>query len=393
MKNLKAAIIEPVGGHSGMDYYDFGLCGGLASANIETTLYTCDETLPPKDVDFSFKPLYKKIYGDDFVLQRGFRFVWSSFKIIRDINKQEIDLCHYHFFHIGPLELFGVLLAKISRKIIFITVHDVESFVGKLSSNYLTKVVYRLADHLIVHNKYSQDELIRVWQVPEKKTSIIFQGNQFHTLAPIPQDEAKAHLNIDASKKVLLFFGQIKEVKGLDILLMALRQIADIQPNILLVIAGRVWKDDFEKYANLISELKIEEQCICHIHFISNEDVGIYFSSTDLVVLPYKRIYQSAVILMGMSYAKPVVVSNLPSMTEMHTDKETGFLFKSEDPKSLAETILYALENPELTKSVGENGYKLMRDTYSWETIGRKTAETYQKVLAANPQFKKVKRK
>lgn len=379
---LKAAIIEPVGGHSGMDYYDFGLCDGLVKAGVEATLYTCDETKIPPHASFKIKTFYKNIYGSDPAWQRGLRFLKGSWRALVDAKRSGIQICHFHFFHIGPLELFNVTLAKLMGIIVVATVHDIEAFVDKLTVPTLAKLVYKFVDQVIVHNRFSQEEVIRVWKVPVGKTSVIVQGNQFHAIdTKKEQSEAKEHLDIPTDRKILLFFGQIKSVKGLDILLKSMPEIIEKHPDVLLVIAGRVWKDDFEKYDEIIRQYGLEEFCICHIRFIPNDQVHYYFSAADLVILPYRNIYQSAVILMALSYKVPVLVSDLPAMAELIADGENGFLFKSEDSRALASKVVHILEHPHLLKSIGESGFELMANQYSWAEVGKQTAQKYQSLL------------
>ena len=73
---MKVAVIEPVGGHGGMDYYDFGLCGGLSEANVDVTLYTCDETAVKTAVPYTLRFPYRRIYGDAPAWMRGARYVY-----------------------------------------------------------------------------------------------------------------------------------------------------------------------------------------------------------------------------------------------------------------------------------------------------------------------------
>ena len=85
----------------------------------------------------------------------------------------------------------------------------------------------------------------------------------------------------------------IKSVKGLDVLLKAMPEIIKSNPNILLLIAGKPWRDDFSKYEDLINDLKIRKYCQLEIKFIDHKDVSSFYSASDIVVLPYRKIYKA----------------------------------------------------------------------------------------------------
>src|ERR1035438_6572801 len=78
IREISVAIIEPVGGHGGAHYYDFGLCRGLLVAGCRVSLYTCDETADPAIPGLCFHPFYQRIYGQGNRWLRGLRFVRSE---------------------------------------------------------------------------------------------------------------------------------------------------------------------------------------------------------------------------------------------------------------------------------------------------------------------------
>ena len=103
-----------------------------------------------------------------------------------------------------------------------------------------------------------------------------------------------------------------------------------------------------------------------------------YYCAADLVVLPYKKIYQSGVLVMTLSYGKPALVSDLPPLKEVVTDMQTAFLFESENSISLAEKLNLILLDPEKLEQVRINGKELINTKYDWNEIGRQTKQAYQ---------------
>jgi len=378
----KVAMIEPVGGHGGMDYYDFGLCAGLSDAGCDVTLYTCEKTTAAENAVFSMKHAYQKIYGDFPAWQRGIRYLLGSVNAVLSAVFSGTKICHFHFFHVGVMETFNIALAKLCRRRVVVTAHDVESFVESLSVPRLSLWAYKKADHIIAHNEISKSELIEKLHVAEEKITVIPHGNYLHMLQALPtQAEAKKILGLKDKAKVLLFFGQIKDVKGLDILLKAMPEVLRNHPDTTLLIAGRPWKSDFSEYNELIDKLGIRNNCTLNIRFIPDDEVAQFYAASDLVVLPYRRIYQSGVVLMTMSYGKAVLVSDLPGMTEVVTDEEDGFVFKQGSVDALSTRLIEVLDNETVRNEVASKGKLLMRDHYDWSLIGLKTKAIYQSLL------------
>jgi glycosyltransferase involved in cell wall biosynthesis len=170
----------------------------------------------------------------------------------------------------------------------------------------------------------------------------------------------------------------IKKIKGLDVLLNSLKAIVEKNPDVVLLIAGKVWENDFEIYQKIIDDNNLSDNCILHTRFIPHEDVGHYYCAADMVVLPYKKIYQSGVLMMTLSYERAALVSDLPPLKEVITDNENGFLFKSEDSESLSNRLNEILANREILEKVRVNGTKLITTKYDWHEIGRQTKRAYQ---------------
>lgn len=376
--NLKVAMIEPVGGHGGMNYYDFGLCGGLAAEGVDVVLHTCDETILPDRAGFTVRHTYSNIFGRAAAWRRGLHFVSGSVQAVYSAVRERRSIAHLHFFHVGVLSLMNVLLARLAGRKVVITAHDVESFVSSLEVPFMSRMAYQMAHRVIAHNRISRDELKARLQVPENKIAVIPHGNYLHALRPMPPVEvARVRLGITPHAKVLLFFGQIKEVKGLDILLSAMPSVLQHHPDAVLLIAGKPWKTDFGEYQAKIDELGIHDECFAHIRYIPDEDVPLYYGAADLVVLPYRRIYQSGVVLMAMSYGKAVLVSDIPGMLEVVQDQETGFVFRSGDVDDLMQRICAIFANQSIMVNVAKRGQRLMEVKYEWSVIGQLTKVVY----------------
>ena len=382
---IRVAVIEPVGGHSGMDYYDFGLCEGLVENGVGATLYTCDEVALRSEQNFPIKRYYEQIYGNSPVYIRGLRYIRGTLLSLIHAKKFHTNVIHFHVFHIGFLEFLNLVLCKLFRFRVVLSIHDIVPFAEGVSNQVFSKWSYRISDILMAHSRIGEQELKRLHQVDRKSVAYVPLGNYLYTASQLKSsDEARQILNIPLGKKVLLFFGQIKVVKGLDVLLEALAEVIKIRKDIVLVIAGKVWKDDFDKYQKIIDDNSLRKYCRLYIRYINDKELGTFFGAADLVVLPYRRIYQSAVLLTAIAYGRPVLVSDIGGMKEIIEHEYTGFLFTAEDKTDLAKQIAIILNDRSLMEQVVDNATELMVQKYSWKEIGRQTTVYYRQALSDN---------
>jgi D-inositol-3-phosphate glycosyltransferase len=382
--DLRVAVIEPVGGHGGMNFYDLSLCQGLVQAGAQATLYTCDKTTVTGNEGFAVRQPYRHIYGPSPAWRRGLRFLRGSLLGLLQAKRSGHRLAHFHFFHVGPLELFNVCWARCLGLCVVITAHDVEAFKEGLSVPRFLRWAYGAAHRVIAHSQIAKRELTQELLLPPDKVEVIRHGNYLAGVpAEVTPEAARAHLGLTAEMRVLLFFGQIKDVKGLDVLLRGFALARQADPLLHLVIAGRVWKTDFGRYQALIQRLQLAPFCSLHIRYIADAELPFFYRAADLVVLPYRRIYQSGVVLLAMSYGKPVLVSNIDGMLEVVNDEDTGFVFRSSEPEHLAQRLLQIFATPGRAAQVGLAGLRQVKLRNDWGLLGVQTLACYRRALQA----------
>jgi D-inositol-3-phosphate glycosyltransferase len=379
---IKVAIIDHLGAHgSSHHFYLFGQAQGLIANGIKVGLYTNIYTSNPGIKDLEFHQFYKGIFSKKSRILTAMRYFVGSIRSHFHARISSCNVFHYHIFGFSILVLFNMVLAKLLFAKIVLTIHDVRSFSDSNVSSFYTRLIYFFSDSILTHNRFSKHEILKFHEPLQSKISIIPHGNYLPFIkTQHDQESSRRRLDISLDSKVLLFFGMIKKVKGLDLLLRAMPKIIEENSEVILLIAGKPWKDDFSKYHNLINDLHINSNCLLHIKFISYDDVEYYYSASDIVVLPYNKIYQSGVLMMSLSYGKPVVLSDLDSFKEIIEDKKSALLFKSGDVKSLANIINNTFDSPKLLKNIGLNGLKLMKEKYNWKEIGKQTRDAYYKI-------------
>jgi len=379
----KVAIIDSLGAHgSSFHFYVFGQAKGLSKSGLDVSIYTNNVTNNPNYDEVKFYQYYKNIFGSRSRLLSGFRYIFGSILSLFHARFSGVKICNYHLFHVNILVLFDFLLTKMLMMKVVYTIHDVISFENANSSQKISNFIYNNADKILTHNNFSKEIFTKQYNKVSTEIDIIPHGNYLPFLN-IKTDKLKSRerLGIPKEKKILLFFGIIKKVKGLEVLLNSLKDVISVNKDVILVIAGRVWKNDFSIYQRIIDDNKLSDYCIIHNKFIPHEDVDYYYASADLVVLPYKRIYQSGVLLMSMSYEKAVLVSDLTPLTEVVQDMKTGFVFESENPKSLSDKLNRILSDTNILEEVRINGLNHIKSKYDWLEIGKETKKSYQSIL------------
>ena len=380
--SISVAVIEPVGGHGGMNFYDFSLCQSIVKAGGRATLFTCDKTVVHGDEGFPVSLSYRGIYGKSKNWVRGLRFLLGSLMALPGARSSGHQVAHFHFFHVGPLELFNVLLARLLGLRVVITAHDVEAFKEGLSIPLFVRWAYRCASRVIAHSQVAKLELIEELGIAADRIDVILHGNYLGSApADFTRETAKDHFGFSPEHRVLVFFGQIKDVKGLDVLLRGFALAREQDKSLRLLIGGRVRKTDFSKYEEIIKGHGLAPYCSLHIRYIPDEEVPFFYRCADLVVLPHLRIYQSGVVLGAMSYGSAVLVSDIAGMLEAVVDESTGFVFRSRDPIHLAQRIGEIFSIPGHADEVAQAGLRMVTVRNDWSRLGQQVLACYQRAL------------
>lgn len=301
-----------------------------------------------------------------------------------------------HILWNSKLEFFDrtlfMVYCKLLGKRIALTVHNVNR--GKRDDtdsllNRLTlRIQYRLADHIFVHTAKMGQELVEDFGVAaEAITKIPFPLNIAVPHTILDSSEAKRRLGIQPTDKTVLFFGRIAPYKGLDFLLEAFQTILPVHPDYRLIVAGEPmpgYDVYMSKVRDLINKPDVKPQIVEKLEFIPDEDAELYFKAADVVVLPYKDIFQSGVLFLGYSFGLPAIAANVGSFQEDIVEAETGFLYRPGDSSSLAATIEKFFRS-DLYNELGSRRAKIRdqaKTEHSWETVGELTRICYERLSA-----------
>ncbi len=194
--------------------------------------------------------------------------------------------------------------------------------------------------------------------------------NQFGDI--LQREEALKKLKLDPSKKYVLFFGFIRDYKGLDLLIDALNHLPEDHH---LIVAGEVY-GSFEKYTNQINASKLDQRVHLFNHYISDDEVTLYFSASDVCVLSYKSATQSGITSISHHFNLPIIATDVGGLKETITHGETGLIVKEPNSKLISESIIeyYAMNCKE---KFSEN-IKREKAENSWSNFADKLVEFSQ---------------
>lgn len=373
---MKISIIEMVGGHGGMNGLNHPLILSI-SKHENAILYTAFHGFKSDNVRNWFDISYK--YNNKIV--KGIINISINIYIIILSLIKGTQIFHLHFYQYGVLQATLISLYKLTFKKVVISTHDAESF-SKFEKDKFKKYVISRADTILAHSSFSYNQMIN-FSKENKLNADIKMVNLGPPTSGIEIGDvvaAKSKLGLDKDTFTLLFFGQIKDVKGLDIILNAIPKIGI--KNLKLIIAGRPWHTDFQEFQNLIDKNNLKEKVISHIRYIADEEVSDFFNSADVVCLPYRRIYQSGVLLYALCYNKVVLCSDLEPFKEIVVDKVNGFIFKSGSVDDFATKVteIYNLDETQLHE-IERARKNMLNEKFNWDKLALKTINIYKNLL------------
>lgn len=178
-----------------------------------------------------------------------------------------------------------------------------------------------------------------------------------------PRVETESRLGLAHGKKNILFFGLIREYKGLDILIEAFAGLGD---DYQLIIAGEPY-GPFDRYAELI-EKSGKDRIHTFLHYIKDSEVSDFFSVADVSVLPYRSATQSGISSVSYHFEVPMIVTGVGGLKETIGEKGTGLVSEKIDSEAIRHEIERFFADPETSRKCMENIRKVKKEL-SWETF------------------------
>lgn len=181
----------------------------------------------------------------------------------------------------------------------------------------------------------------------------------------LPREQALQHLSLSADFTYFLFFGFIRQYKGLDLLLQAFADPRLKRHKVKLIVAGEFYENP-DRYYRLIREHKLADRVEMHTRFIADDQVKYYFSAASLVTQTYHHATQSGVTQVGFQFDTPMLVTDVGGLAELVNHRKSGYVC-DRNADEIADCLVDFLENDRYESMSAEVAIK--KKEFSWEVF------------------------
>ncbi len=293
---------------------------------------------------------------------------FSWFITAREIVKYKPDLLVIPWWnpYFAPCFWTITVLVKLfsKSKVLYIC-HNVLPHEKLPLQKILAKLTLSRADSLIVHSIEDEQKLLDLLPKAKCKKHVHPTYNIFKR-DDLSLAKARELLNIDNNCKVLLFFGFVREYKGLIYLIKALPEVVNSYPDVKLIIVGEFFQDK-DQYLNEIVGLDLEKNINIYDGYMPDQEVGKFFVASDIVVLPYTSATQSGIVQIAYGFYKPVLVTNVGGLPEVVEHKKTGYVVDPKKPEQISDALIDYLKEDRQDEFVAN--IKGQEERFSWDKM------------------------
>ncbi len=333
----------------------------------------------------SYKMQYPKIlfkkeqrdYSNDTFKVEGTRFLINTANpvgILRTAGKivkmkpEKVIIQWWHPYFAPCYRILTGVIKRAGIEIVYIC-HNVFPHERFPLDKKLTRMALKRADRYILHAQGEVKDLLSIKPDADYKVQVHPTYSAFN-FDNLDRHSAREKLGIPDNEDMMLFFGFVREYKGLKHLLNAVhilkeKQYKDRQVPVLYVVGD--FDGNREEYLTLIDELKIAEDIKLIDGYVPDKEVEKYFSSADLVVLPYESATQSGIVQIAYGFRKPVIVTDVGGLPEVVEDDVTGMIVPPFDDDALADAISKYFDEgrkDRYIKGISEREYR-----FSWDRM------------------------
>ncbi|TML53486.1 MAG: glycosyltransferase [Actinobacteria bacterium] len=316
---MRIALVDPL---AYTPPYDHALATALAAEGHAVTLLTSrfPHGRTPEPEGYGREELFAPVSTRVFrrsplrLAAKGLEYAPSVARLVRRIERLDPDVVHVQWLPRPELDLRWLRRVADERPVV-LTAHDVMP--RRRRAQPVWPDVLETAERVVVHSQRAVEQLVELGLPRERIVRIphpVFEGE------PLPPPGGRT----------LLFFGLIRDYKGLDVLLDALPEIPDAK----LVVAGDPLDPVPKRNGGVEWQLR----------FIQADEVPGLMARAAAVILPYRQLDSSGVLATAIGYRRPVVVTDIGSLGEIVREFKAGEVVPVDDPKALAEACTRLLE-------------------------------------------------
>lgn len=365
-KQKRIAVIGPVYPYrGGIAHYTGLMCKALAKTSrvfmVSFKLQYPRFLFGKEQKDFGNDTF--RVEGTEYLIHtvNPISWVYTAWKI----RKRKPDLVVMQWWHPYFSLCYWSLLKLLGRVPVLFICHNVfphERFFGDV---FLTKHVLGNGDYFIVQSAQDEKDLRTVKRDAVCQKTVHPTYNAFK-ISNLSKEESRRQLQLALDEKILLFFGFVREYKGLKNLLRAMPDVVECLGNIRLLIVGE-FAGDKKDYLHIIDRLGISRSIVIYDSYIPDREVEKFFMACDLVVLPYESATQSGIVQVAYGFEKPVLATRVGGLSEVVLDGRTGYLVEAGDSQQIAQGIVRFYE--EEREDMFQKEIREQAEKYSWERM------------------------
>ena len=362
---MRIALVDPL---AYTPPYDHSLASALAARGHDVTLLTGPflHGGVPAPVGYEREEVFLPLSGRLFrrsprsplrLPVKALEYGPSSRRLVKRVDSLDPDVVHVQWLPRPELDLRWLRRIASAHPTV-LTAHDVVPRRPRARAAW-TEVLGTVT-RVVVHSRRAVDDLAQLGVGRERIARIahpVFEGEQ---LPP-------------ATGRTLLFFGLIRDYKGLDVLIAALAQM----PETRLVVAGDP-VDSVASVRELAQSIGVDDRIEWRLDFIADNEVKELMSQAAAVVLPYRRLDSSGVLATAIGYRRAVVVSDVGSLGEIVQEFAAGEVVPPGDADALAAACLRLLEPDRL--AAASRGAAQAAQTLTWAAAAAEHEQLYQAV-------------
>jgi len=368
----KVFFVDPMS-YSGLAVYDYSLLSNLKDVDFH---FFGNHKYANENTDVTINRIYD--YSDKFFVLKPLSYIGSQRKLFALIKKERPQIVHFQWLKM-PAYDYKLLkrIKKLSVKVVF-TAHNILPHDSGDRYAGIYGKIYALADIIIVHSEKTKNELIQKYDLPQQKIKVVPHG--ILNFAEVDVQKVQTHVtNFKETYKTegqvtFAVLGAISAYKGVDIVVDSWKSplIAN-NAKMKLIVAG---SGRFDK----LRDLKDIENAIVINRFLEIEEFMALLKIADYVLLPYRKISQSGVLLTALQEKKRVIVSEVGGLTDPFEFGNIGYILNNLTPEELITTILKAYNEFESGRPDDEI-WDTIFSHYDWKQIGQMTKKIYQSLV------------
>jgi glycosyltransferase involved in cell wall biosynthesis len=305
-------------------------------------------------------------------------FNWLS--TASDIRKTHPDLLLTQLWmpFMGPA--FGTIARRMDKDCIKLcVVHNALPHESRPGDAAFTKYMLSAHDGLIAISDAVEEDLKRL----NLGKPILRKEHPIYTHFgdPIDKRMAREQLNLPKDAKILLFFGFIREYKGLMNLIESMKFLPE---DVHLVIAGEIY-GAFDEYDAQIQSLKLAHRVHKHVRYIPDSETPLFFCSADACVLPYKTATQSGIIAIAHHFEIPVIATPVGGLPEALRHGKAGMIVKGVDIQEITHGINEFFDKDLASRYI--EGVRALKKELSWTELARDIIAFYEMIKSSKSKY------